>query len=155
MRELIKKGSQMGWIVSIVLFFLILFGLTTTLSEILGDMFKLSSNSRVGNTGGLMIFFGLLGLWAGLKAAAEDKTNWKSALISGVSAGLVIGLVIGAFIFLVGFLDAADVEMRDYFVQFSRPAVQFLLYGQGILTGPLITFGIFDSGAYIKCKVKF
>lgn len=143
MRELIKKGSQMGWIVSIVLFFLILFGLTTTLSEILGDMFKLSSNSRVGNTGGLMIFFGLLGLWAGLKAAADNKINWQPALVSGVSVGLVIGLVTGAFIFLVGYLDAADVQMRDYFVQFSRPAVQFLLYGQGILTGPLITFGIF------------
>lgn len=158
MRELIKKGSRMGWIISIVLFFLILFGLTTTLSDILGEMFNISSNSRVGNTGGLMIFFGLLGLWAGTKAAADDKTNWKPALISGVSVGLVIGLVTGAFIFFVGYLDSVDVEMRDYFVQFSRPAVQFLLYGQGILTGPLITLGIFlvfgGLGGYLAYQLE-
>lgn len=143
MRELIRKSSRTGWIFGIVLIFIILFGLTTTLSDILGEMINLSSNTRVGNTGGLMIFFALMGLWAGSKAAADNKTNWQPALISGVSVGIVIGLVTGAFIYLVGFMDAADIEMRKYFVQLSRPIVQFLLYGRGTLTGVLITFGIF------------
>jgi ABC-type branched-subunit amino acid transport system permease subunit len=143
MIDLIKKGSRSGFIFGIVLIFLMLFGLTTTLSDIIGGIFNLGSNARAGNTGGLMLIFALLSLWAGYRAADEYKSDWKSSLISGASVGLVIGLLCGIFIFIVGSLDAADVEMRNYLVELNRPNVQFLLYGRDILTGVLITFGIF------------
>ena len=143
MKELIKNGSRMGMIFGVVLIFIILFGFTTVGADILGGMFNLPSNSRAGNIGGLMIFFGLLALWAGSRAAAADKSNWKPAAIAGASAGISSGLIVGAFTCLVGLLDAADIEIRDYFVQLSRPQVQFLLYGRGALPGGLITIGIF------------
>jgi len=143
MKENIKQGSRSGLIFGIILIFIILFGLTTTLSDIFGDFFGLNSNSRTGNTGGLMLIFALLALWAGSQAASFDKSNWKSTLISGASVGLVIGLFIGIFTFLVGTLDAANVEMRDYLVQLNRQSIQFLLYGRSVWTGTLISFGIF------------
>jgi len=143
MKENIKQGSRSGLIFGIILIFIILFGLTTTLSDIFGDFFGLNSNSRTGNTGGLMMIFALVALWAGSQAASFDKSNWKSTLISGASIGLVLGVIIGVFTFLVGFLDAANVEMRDYLVQLNRQSIQFLLYGRSLWTGTLISFGIF------------
>ena len=143
MKDILKQGSKTGLIFGIVLVFLILFGLTTTLSEIFGDFINLSSKTRTGNTGGLMLVFALLAIWAGSRAAAADKTSWRSTLVSGASVGVVIGLIVGGFLLLVGSLDAADVEMREYLVQLNKPTVEFLLYGRSIWFGTLITFGIF------------
>ena len=143
MIDQIKQSSRSGLLFGVVVFFLMLFGLTTTLSDILGGMLNLGSNAMAGNTGGLMLFFAITSLWAGSRAANSVKTDWKSSLVSGVFVGLIIGLIVGAFTYLVGSLDAANVEMRDYFAQFSRQNVQFLLYGRSVLTGTLISFGIF------------
>lgn len=142
MKENIKQGSRSGMVFGIVLIFIILFGLTTTLSDIFGDFFGLNSNSRTGNTGGLMLLFAIIALWAGSRAASFDKTNWKSTLISGISVGLVMGVFVGVFTFLVGTLDGANIEMRDYLVQLNRQSIQFLLYGRSIWVGALISFGI-------------
>ena len=143
MKDLIKQGSRLGLIFGIVIIFLILFGLTTTLSDILGEFVNLESSTRTGNPGGLMIFFAILGLWAGSKASAADRSNWKSALVSGVSASLVIGLLVAGLVLLVGILDNADVQMRDYLAQLDHLSVQFLLFGRDLTAGVLITFGLF------------
>ena len=142
MKENIKQASRIGLIFGIVLSFIILFGLTTTLSDIIGDFFGLNSNSRTGNTGGLMLLFGIIAVWTGSRAASFDKTNWKSALISGVSVGLPMSLIVGVFTFLIGTLDAANIEMRDYLIQLNRQNIQFLLYGRSLWTGTLISIGI-------------
>ncbi len=142
MKENIKQASRNGMLFGVILCIVIIFGLTTTLSEILGDLFGLNSNSRTGNTGGLMLIFSLMALWAGSKAAAFDKSNWKSALVSGLFTGLVLSVIVSAFTFLVGSLDAAGVVMRDYLIQLNRQAILFLAYGRNLWTGTLITFGI-------------
>ena len=111
MNENVKQASRNGFLFGLIFSFIILFGLTTTLSEIVGDLFSLNSNSRTGNTGGLMLIFALVGLWAGSKAAAFDKSTWKSSLVSGVMTGLVFSVIVSAFTLLVGTLDAAGVEM--------------------------------------------
>ena len=143
MKDLIKQGSRLGLVFGVVIIFLILLGLTTTLSEILGEMVNLESNTRTGNPGGLVIIVALLSLWAGSKAAATDRSSWKSVLVSGLSASLVIALLVSTLILLVGYLDSIDVSMRDYLAQLDRLSVQFLLYGQGLAAGVLITFFLF------------
>ena len=142
MKENIKQASRIGLIFGIVLSFIILFGLTTTLSDIIGDFFGLNSNSRTGNTGGLMLLFGIIAVWTGSRAASFDKTNWRSVLVSGVSVGLPVSFIVGFFTFLIGTLDAANIEMRDYLIQLNRQNIQFLLYGRSLWTGTLISFGI-------------
>jgi hypothetical protein len=144
MKDLIKQSARSGFIFGVVILFLMLFGLTTTLADILGGFLNLNSNARAGNTGGLMVLFALLSLWAGSRAAASDKSNLKSVLISGATAGLIIGLMVAAFTLLVGFLDGADVEMRDYLAQLSRQNILFLVYGRSVAAGALITFGIYQ-----------
>ena len=143
MKDLIKQGLRLGSIFGVVIIFLILFGLTSTLSEILGEFVNLESGTRTGNPGGLMILFAILSLWAGSKATASDRSNWKPALVSGVSVSLIIALLISGFILLVGFLDSLDVAMRDYLAQLDHLSIQFLLYGRDLTTGVLLTFGIF------------
>jgi len=143
MKDLIKQGLRLGSIFGVVIIFLILFGLTSTLSDILGEFVNLESRTRTGNPGGLMILFVILSLWAGSKATASDRSNWKPALVSGVSVSLIIALLISGFILLVGFLDSLDVAMRDYLAQLDHMSIQFLLYGRDLTTGVLLTFGIF------------
>ncbi len=143
MKDLIKQGSRLGLIFGVVIIFLILFGLTTTLSDILGEFVNIESRTRTGNPAGLMIFFAILSLWAGSKSTSADRSNFKSALISGVSVSLIIALIISALILLVGYLDSIDVSMRDYLAQLDHLSVSFLLYGRELAAGVLITFGIF------------
>lgn len=143
MNDQYKKSASSGLVFGVVIIFLMLFGLTATLADILGGFVNLPTNARAGNTGGLMVLFALLGLWAGSRAAAPDRAHLNKALISGLISGLVIGLLLGIFTYLVGFMDSVDVEMRQYFAQLDRPSVQFLLYGRPLLTGTLITAAIF------------
>lgn len=143
MKAQYKKSANSGLVFGVVIVFLMLFGLTATLSDILGGIFNLPSNARAGNTGGLMFTFALLGLWAGSRATGEDKLDWKRVILYGLLSGLIIGLLAGAFTYLVGVLDGADVEMRQYFAELDRPSVQFLLYGRSVLTGTLITCGLY------------
>ena len=143
MNDQYKISANSGLVFGVVIMFLMLFGLTTTLADIIGNIFSLPSNARAGNTGGLIFLFALLGLWAGFRAAGSDRTNLKRVIISSLISGVIIGLFIGVFSYFVGALDGMDVEMRNYFVQLDRPSVSFLLYGRPILTGSLITFGIY------------
>jgi len=143
MKDLIKQSSRSGLIYGVVIFFLMLSGLTTTLSEILAGIFYLPSSIGAGNIGGLILLFTFISLWAGSQQAKPNKTDWKPSLVSGLSIGLIIGLIVAISTYLFGVLDGADVEMRDYLVQLSRPNISFLLYGQSVLVGSLITFGIF------------
>ncbi len=130
-------------IIGVVIIFLILFGLTTTLADIIGDFFKLGTKARAGNTGGLMALFALISLWSGSRAAAENKSNLKSVLVNGATAGLIIGIMVAGFILLVGSLDAAEVDMRSYLDQLSRQNIEFLIYGRNLAVGASISFGIY------------
>ncbi len=60
MKDLIKQGLRLGSIFGIVIIILILFGLTSTLSDILGEFVNLESRTRTGNPGGLMILFAIM-----------------------------------------------------------------------------------------------
>lgn len=143
MKDQLKNASRIGLTFGVVTIFFILIGLTVTVSEIIGDILNADSLTRAGNTTGLLVFFGLLGLWCGSLAAKMSKENWKTALITGLVSGLIAGLLTGGMTFLVGTLDAADVDIRTYFAQLSRPAIQLLTYGKTPLVGAILNTVIF------------
>ncbi len=147
MKEIVSNSIRRGAVFGAVIIFLMLIGLTTTASEILGNLLGLESATMSGNTGGLLVLFVLLGGWAGYQSAGEHRSRLEQVLASGLAAGLVGGLFIGLFIYGVGSLDAADVEMRDYFVQLSRPNIQLLISGDSPTAGALQAFGEFLLGA--------
>lgn len=142
MMNIIKSQSRKGLVSGFVMLFVLLIGLTTTISNLLGDFLNLDSATLVGNTGGLMVFFGLLGLWTGYRSARAYADSALNSIFAGLTTSLVMGLIVSLFIYLVGTLDAADVEIRKYFVQLSRTSVQLLVYGREPLSGSLLTLVI-------------
>jgi ABC-type branched-subunit amino acid transport system permease subunit len=143
MKPQLKNAARVGLTFGVVNIFIILIGLTITVSEIIGDMLNADSLTRSGNTTGLLIFFGLLGLWCGSLAARGSREKWQPAVINGLVAGFVVGLFTAAMAYLLGTLDAAEVDLRTYFAELSRPAIQLLLYGQTIVIGALINLAVF------------
>ncbi len=139
MKDQLKNSSRIGLIFGVVTFFLILIGLTVTASDIVGNTLGFDTRTRVGNAPGLIVFYGLLGVWAGFQAAKDAREEWQPALMAGGLANLVYGVLIGLLVYLLGSLDAADVDMRTYFVQLSRPNVRLLIYGRSPLAGVFIT----------------
>lgn len=148
MKNQIKNGFQVGLLFSFVIFFFFIIGFTITMSEIIGDLLPLDSAVRSGHSGGLVVFFALLGLWAGTRAQAEGHRKWYLASLPGLVAGLTIGVLIGGLSLAFGYLDAADVDMRQYFIQLSRPSIQLLLLGNTPWVGAILNLVIFTlSGA--------
>ncbi len=158
MREITQSSINRGLIFGFVIIFLMLIGLTTTASEIFGNILDLESATMAGNTGGLVVFFSLLGLWAGSQEAGDHSSNLKESLLSGIVTGIFIGILVGLFTFFIGSLDGADVEMRDYFVQLTRPNVQLLSYSAGPAGGALRSFVIFlvsgIAGAILRYLIQ-
>lgn len=142
------KSIRIGLTFGFVLLFFFLIGLTNTASEIIGDLLGLETSSRVGNIPGLILFFGLLGVWAGSSSVSKEKLGWGLSVFYGTITGAVIGLIFGILGYTLGMLDQANVDLRTYFAELSRPAIQLLLLGKGVVTGTIYIFVLFSlSGA--------
>jgi len=149
MNDTIRSGIRAGIVFGVVVIFLVLIGFTVTASEIIGEFLNIETELRAGNVGGLLIFMGLLGLGVGAYAAKGTGGSVAKSLASGLVGGIVTGLLVGAFAYLLGMLDAADVDMRKYFAQLSSQNISLLLYGQEILLGALINFLLFTVTGFL------
>lgn len=144
-----RDSSREGLVFGVVVIFLILIGMTVTLSDIVGNTMNLKSASFMGNTRGLMVTYSILGLWIGYRGRNASQEKGPRALIASVTAGVTTALLVGTFVFVIGTLDAADVEMRDYLVQLSRPAVQLVLFARTPLVGSGMTVGILTISSVV------
>lgn len=148
MKDQLKYASRLGFIFFVVTIFAFLIGLPVISSEIVGDLFGFDSPTRIGNVAGLMLLLGLMGFWASSLAVGQVKKQWLESVLLGLFTTFLYGILVSAFVYLLGTLDGADVEMRTYFVQLSRPNVQLLTLNKSPLTGSLLIFVIFlASGA--------
>ena len=155
MKNQLKSASKIGTTFGVVIIFVILIGLQITASEIIGNAIGAGSITRAGNTTGLFIFFALLGIWCGSMAAQGFRESSKSASISGVFAGLVAGVFTAGITYFLATLDASGVDMRTYFAQLSRPAIQLLTYGQTPVIGAIINFVIFTVAGALGGLLAF
>src|SRR5689334_11672768 len=110
----IRKGLRTGLTFGIIVTFLFLIGFTQTAATLFGDV--LQDNAIQPGFGltvkmaNMLIFLGLLGVWAGVRASnkpAGETGTIAEALAGAGAAGLVHGLVIGGLAYLVGTLHAA------------------------------------------------
>lgn len=155
MKENLKNSSRTGLVFGVILIFIILIGFTVTVSNIFGNMLNIKSRTTVGNAPGLMFFFAVIGLWVGLRSSRVTKETLWPSLLNGAAAGMVMGVMVSLFSFFLGKMDAAGVEMRDYFVQLSRPPVQLLIYRLSPLAGSLVTFGLISGGGMLGGLLTF
>ena len=149
MNNSLRTGLCTGIIFGVVIIFLVLIGFTVPASEIIGDLLNIDSRLIAGNVGGLMVFWGLLGLSVGAYAARGSDKTLVASLLSGLSGGVVTGILVGTSAVLLGILEEAGVDMRQYFAQLTRPNINLLLFGQDPLVGGLYNFLLFTFTGFL------
>jgi ABC-type branched-subunit amino acid transport system permease subunit len=122
MNAYIRNGLRTGVIFGTVVIFLVLIGFPTTISDLIGSLLSdETSNQFFGLTPpmfNMLIFFGLLGLWAGALGTSPVKAVGKlNSLAGGTITGTLSGMMLGLLIFIIGSLDAAGVKMSTYLAQ--------------------------------------
>ena len=124
----LRNGLRTGIIFGIVLIFLVLIGFPATISDLIGGFLKNETSKPVfGLTPpmlNMIIFFGLVGLWAGASGARPVKAVGKLfSLAGGTISGAIAGLMLSLLIYIIGSLDAAGVKMSSYLAQLLPDAV--------------------------------
>lgn len=155
MSDIVRNGLRAGVVFGVIVLFLILVGFTVPMSDIIGDFLGLDTDLLFGNAGGLLIFFAIIGLIAGAYASRDNRETWKEAGLVGLVEGVTLGVIVGITAALLGILDDAGVEFREYFVQLSRPNIKLLLYGQEPLIGGLINFLIFSISGILGGLIAY
>jgi ABC-type branched-subunit amino acid transport system permease subunit len=152
MNEHLRNGLRVGVIFAIATIFLILIAFNVTAAELLG---KLLGNQSASSIFGLtpdmfnmLVFFGLLGLWAGgMGARRTPPDTWNQVLLAGLSAGLLFGALVAVFAYLVGMLNVAGVQMTSYLPLMLPASIEQLLTGKSPITGSIILLAvIFAAG---------
>ncbi len=146
----IRHGLQTGLIFGIILTFLFLIGFTETAATLLGNTLKDTAiqpgfglTAKMAN---LLLFLGLMGVWAGARgargsgtAAGQTKTLAIS-LVGGTVAGLLNGLMVGALAWLVGTGSQSGIRMSQYLSQLLPESIKLFLLGKSPLEAALWHF---------------
>lgn len=145
MKAYLRHGLRTGSIFGIILILLVLIGFQETGADILGNLLGIKkASSLTGLTPvmiNILIFFGLIGSWAGAHATGKDKSTNKLYCIlgSGVS-GLTTGLFLGLFAIILGTLNNAGVRMNLYLAQLLPATVKTFTLDQATISAGLIYF---------------
>ena len=144
----LRNGLRTGIIFGIVLIFLVLIGFPTTVSDLLGGILKDEASKPVfGLTPAMLnmlIFFGLVGLWAGASGARPVKAGGKFfSLAGGVISGALAGFLLSLLIYTIGSLDAAGVKMNTYLDQLLPDAVHLFTLKMSPVNAGVVYFILF------------
>jgi ABC-type branched-subunit amino acid transport system permease subunit len=137
MSNLIRQALQRGIVFGILTAFLFLVGFTGTAANIFGDLLRNENAGRFLTLTpamlDMLIFLGLIGLWAGSAGASGEAADAvvpvRAAVFGGGSAGLMHGLIVGGLAWLVGTLNAGGVQMSGYLAELLPAAIKQFLIG--------------------------
>ncbi len=143
MADSLRLGLRTGSIFGVTLIFLVLIGLNATLSELIGRLIGAKVAPGEGSVAGMLVLLALLGLWAGLRAAPRvDPDSWFRALAGGLTAGAVAGAIYGFLLAILGWVQAAGIDLRAYLFQLSPAHVELVLLGLPPPGGLVVSFGL-------------
>jgi len=151
----VRNGINAGIVFGILVIFSSLTGFTLTATKMIGNAvntMKLMKTTGAMAWVNLVIFVVLLGFFAGWMAAKRrDPDKIGDALISGLVAGVIAGIIAAAYAYLIGSLDAAKVNLRNYLPYMSKDAIkQFLfLKKNDLITPALMHFGYTLGGSLL------
>jgi hypothetical protein len=141
----LRSGLRTGMIFGIILVFLVLIGFQATIADLLGSL--LHDNAFQTASGftpamlNMMIFFGLIGLWAGAGAARPVKATSKLySLTGGLVAGAAAGFLLGLLAIILGSLDAAGIKVSTYLAQLLPAAIHVFTLQQSPQQAGLVYF---------------
>ncbi len=148
MNTMLRNNIRTGIISGVVVVYIMLIGFTVISSTIIGNMFNIEPTSPVGNYTGLMILWGLFGLFTGAIASrGETPLPWVQSGLAGLLAGATLGIFSGVFLIIVGSFSGQGTDYRAYLAQLSPDAIDLLNYGQTSIQGALINLAIFTISA--------
>ncbi len=150
MGNTIRKGLLAGAVFGIIIVFLTLIGFISTAAQLIGSL--LSNTGTPGaDVTNLLVFFGLLGLWAGARGAkpTAEESSLRDALLGGLSAGLAAGLITAVAALLFGSISASGVDMRTYLAAMGSNEVQLLILGRSPAIGALIHLGVLAASGVL------
>ena len=151
MKKQLRLAFGTGITFGIITIFLFLIGFTSTVADILADLFRNKTAAPfLGLTPqmiNMLIFLGLLGLWAGTTGARKPKGQtedpWAPALLGGLVAGLVQGLLVAILALLVGVLNQHGVQISKYLSSVLPAEVRLFLAGNTPVVGAVLHFALF------------
>ncbi len=123
MKTHIQNGLRGGVVFGIAIIFLVLIGFEIVAAQliggVLGQLYGENSQlpfSLTPTALNILIFFGLIGLWAGSSGARRSEPDaWGLALLGGATSGVLSGLMLALLAYFLGSLNAAGVKMNFYF----------------------------------------
>jgi len=133
MRTSIKNGIRLGAIVGVVILFFHLTGFSVVASSMLGSLLanvdKGAAMEEIPALN-LAVILALMGMIAG-GSASKNKQNdkWSNSLVSGAVAGAFAGLLTGIFIFVIGFANFKEIDLRNYLPEIGPDVIDSLLFG--------------------------
>ncbi len=145
MKKQLQKSVNAGIIFGIITIFLFLIGFTGTSADLLADLFRnKNATPFMGLTAqmlNMLIFLGLIGLWAGTYGSRREKDQTsdplRSALLGSLIAGLVHGILVFTLAVVIGVLNESGVRMSMYLAKVLPAAVHLFLLGKTPLAGGL------------------
>lgn len=155
----IRSGLRVGVIFGIIYIFLVLTGFTMTASLLIHEGLRLGELAPdSGSIPGLLIFLGLLGVWAGILTARNIKpTTFSRTSLAGLTTGITSWVLFLLIILISGFIYNAGIDTRKYLTQLSPQALELILLNRstaqasgiylallvgGGIVGGLITWGV-------------
>ncbi len=131
----LRNGLRTGVIFGIIFIFLVLIGFQATISDLIGGLLKNADSKPIlGLTPAMfnmLVFFSLIGLWAGARGAQPVVTARKLlSLLGALITGAVSGLMLGLLAYFIDKLDAAGVKMSTYLAQLLPDPIHLFTLGQ-------------------------
>ncbi len=147
MNAQLRNSIRTGVVFGIVLIFLVLIGFQATVADLLGSLLNDETFKPVlGLTPtmlNMVIFFGLIGLWAGASGAKPVKSSGKLLRAGGgVITGAVAGLMLGLLAYFLGALDAAGVKISTYLAQLLPDAIHVFIFQIAPLQAGIVYFAL-------------
>jgi ABC-type branched-subunit amino acid transport system permease subunit len=157
MKKQLKQAINTGIIFGIITIFLFLIGFTGIMSDLLGDLLHNKTAAPIlGLTPqmiNMLIFLGLIGLWAGSIGSHKDKDQesdpFGSALLGGLITGFVHGLLVSGLALLVGILDFRGVRINVYLSEVLPAAVKLFILAKAPLQGAFIHMGYLTMTGFL------
>jgi len=141
MKTSIADGLKAGIPFGIVTIFLFLVGFTSTAADIIGKFIPQTSLPEVtARMINLLIFLGLVGIWAGASGARKNKGTSQAGILRGALSGLTLGLLVAGVAYPIGSLTEAGVKVSAYLSQVLPESVHLFLLNKTPFEGALFLF---------------
>lgn len=157
MKKQLRLALNAGITFGIITIFLFLIGFTGTAADLLGDFFHNKSGAKFISLTpqmlNMLIFLGLIGLWAGSTGSRKDKLQtddpWGAALLGGLTTGLVQAVFVSSTALLVGILNQQGVRISMYLAELLPAAINLFLLGKDPSQAALIHFVLFTLTGFL------